>query len=368
MKCALLQRGLKTKWHAFRNIPKTYIKHNEHATLPYYDIHKIRDVTHIDNVKLLLICILLISHSFIFGRFYFFLINAYVVVLLFNTVIYVFSGGPRPPLCGSSIALRHTTVGRTPLDEWSARRTDLSSWQHTTLTRHRHPCPRLDSNPQSQQAMAPDRATSGIDSVSSSWQLAVILFSSYHVGEVLLLSWLSFLVRKIRKKVILFSSYNVGEVLLLSWLSFLVRKIRKKVILFSSYHVGEVLLLSWLSYLVRKFHNKVILFSSYHVGEVLLLSSLSFLVRNIRKKVILFSSYHVGEVLLLSWLSYLVRKFRKKVILFSSYHVGEVLLLSSWLSYLVRKFRKKVLLFSSYHVGEVLLLSWLSYLVGKFSL
>jgi len=117
MKCALLQRGLKTKWHAFRNIPKTYIKHNEHATLPYYDIHKIRDVTHIDNVKLLLICILLISHSFIFGRFYFFLINAYVVVLLFNTVIYVFSGGPRPPLCGSSIALRHTTVGRTPLDE-----------------------------------------------------------------------------------------------------------------------------------------------------------------------------------------------------------------------------------------------------------
>ena len=27
---------------------------------------------------------------------------------------------------------RRTTVGRTPLDEWSARRTDL--WQHTTLT------------------------------------------------------------------------------------------------------------------------------------------------------------------------------------------------------------------------------------------
>ena len=32
------------------------------------------------------------------------------------------------------------TLGRTPLDEWSARRRDI--WQHTTLTRDRHPCPR----------------------------------------------------------------------------------------------------------------------------------------------------------------------------------------------------------------------------------
>jgi hypothetical protein len=44
---------------------------------------------HIDNTKLLLICILLLSHSFIFFRIYFF-VNVYVVVLLFNTVIYVF--------------------------------------------------------------------------------------------------------------------------------------------------------------------------------------------------------------------------------------------------------------------------------------
>jgi len=27
-----------------------------------------------------------------------------------------------------------------------------STWQHTTLTTDRHPCPRWDSNPQSQQA------------------------------------------------------------------------------------------------------------------------------------------------------------------------------------------------------------------------
>jgi hypothetical protein len=44
---------------------------------------------------------------------------------------------------------RHTTLGRTPLDEWSARRRNLYL---TTLTRDRHPCPRRDSNPRSQQA------------------------------------------------------------------------------------------------------------------------------------------------------------------------------------------------------------------------
>ena len=47
---------------------------------------------------------------------------------------------------------RHTTVGRTPLDEWSARRRDLYLITHTTLTTDKRPCPRRDSNPQSQQA------------------------------------------------------------------------------------------------------------------------------------------------------------------------------------------------------------------------
>jgi hypothetical protein len=37
------------------------------------------------------------------------------------------------------------TLSRTPLDEWSVRRTDL--WQQTTLTRDRHPCLWGDSNP-----------------------------------------------------------------------------------------------------------------------------------------------------------------------------------------------------------------------------
>ena len=42
-----------------------------------------------DNMKLLRICILLLSHSLIFFRFYF-LINVYMVLLPFNNVIYVF--------------------------------------------------------------------------------------------------------------------------------------------------------------------------------------------------------------------------------------------------------------------------------------
>ena len=45
---------------------------------------------------------------------------------------------------------RRTTVGRTALDEWSARRRDLYLTTHTT--HNRHPCPRWNSNPQSQQA------------------------------------------------------------------------------------------------------------------------------------------------------------------------------------------------------------------------
>jgi hypothetical protein len=35
---------------------------------------------------------------------------------------------------------RRTTVGRTPLDEWSARRRD-PTWQHTTLTTDKHHAP-----------------------------------------------------------------------------------------------------------------------------------------------------------------------------------------------------------------------------------
>jgi hypothetical protein len=74
-----------------------------------------------------------------------------------NDVDRLFAFGPTAPPPPSQLARasftrfpdhtqRPTTVGRTPLDEWSARREDLY------LTTYRHPWSRCDSNPQSQQA------------------------------------------------------------------------------------------------------------------------------------------------------------------------------------------------------------------------
>jgi hypothetical protein len=47
---------------------------------------------------------------------------------------------------------QHTTVGRTPLDKWSARRRDLYLTTHSTHNRQTSLPPGRDSNPQSQQA------------------------------------------------------------------------------------------------------------------------------------------------------------------------------------------------------------------------
>ena len=49
----------------------------------------------------------------------------------------------------------HTTLGRTPLHDRSARRRHLYLTTHTTLTRDKHPFPRADSNAQPQQASGP---------------------------------------------------------------------------------------------------------------------------------------------------------------------------------------------------------------------
>jgi len=46
------------------------------------------------------------------------------------------SSGPGPPHCrGFTIVLKHTTVGRTPLGEWSDRRRDLYLTTHNTYKR-----------------------------------------------------------------------------------------------------------------------------------------------------------------------------------------------------------------------------------------
>jgi len=65
-------------------------------------------------------------------------------------------GGQGPPhYRGFTITLRHFTFGRTPLDEWSARRRDLYLTTHNTqTTTDRHPCPRRDSNPNPSKRIA----------------------------------------------------------------------------------------------------------------------------------------------------------------------------------------------------------------------
>jgi len=69
-----------------------------------------------------------------------------------------FSMAQQPPvghelliIKGLTVTRRHTTVGRTPLDEWSARRRDLYLKTHNTRNR-RISMPRRDSKAQSQQA------------------------------------------------------------------------------------------------------------------------------------------------------------------------------------------------------------------------
>jgi hypothetical protein len=52
-----------------------------------------------------------------------------------------------------------TKLCRTPLDVWSDRCRDLYLTTHSTLKRQKYPCPRWDSNPQSQQTSGLRAAT-----------------------------------------------------------------------------------------------------------------------------------------------------------------------------------------------------------------
>ena len=59
--------------------------------------------------------------------------------------------GPRFPHSADLDYHRHTTIGSTPLDKWSARRKRPLP-DNTQYSRDTHPCPRRDSNLQRQQA------------------------------------------------------------------------------------------------------------------------------------------------------------------------------------------------------------------------
>jgi hypothetical protein len=57
-------------------------------------------------------------------------------VLLFFSNDSTAPWGPRPPhYRGFTITIRHTTLGRTPLDKWSARRRDIYLTTHNTHNR-----------------------------------------------------------------------------------------------------------------------------------------------------------------------------------------------------------------------------------------
>jgi hypothetical protein len=67
--------------------------------------------------------------------------STFIIILPFDTIFFSPHGstapsGPEPPhYRGFTITLRHTTVGRTPLDKWSAWRRDLYLTTHNTHKR-----------------------------------------------------------------------------------------------------------------------------------------------------------------------------------------------------------------------------------------
>jgi hypothetical protein len=77
--------------------------------------------------------------------------------------LFIFNGskapwGPKPPHYRDfTITLRHITLGRTPLDEWSARRTDLYLTKHNTHKRDIHVTGGIRTHDPSKRAAADPR-------------------------------------------------------------------------------------------------------------------------------------------------------------------------------------------------------------------
>jgi len=65
--------------------------------------------------------------------------------------------GPKPPLWGTSITLKHNALARTPLDEWSARRRDLYLTTHISHKRDIHAPGRIRTRNPSKRATADPR-------------------------------------------------------------------------------------------------------------------------------------------------------------------------------------------------------------------
>jgi hypothetical protein len=81
-------------------------------------------------------------------------INFYEINIIIIIIYFLWHCSPARAMASSSTRIlyntqRRTIVGRTPLGELSARRRDLFLTTHNT--HDKHPCPRWDSNPRSQQ-------------------------------------------------------------------------------------------------------------------------------------------------------------------------------------------------------------------------
>ena len=84
---------------------------------------------------------------------------------------------PTPVMASSFLRFldhtRHTTAGRTPLDEWSARRRDLYLTTHNNHNRQTSMPPRWDSNPRSQQARG--RRPTSLDREAIGTSITIVL-------------------------------------------------------------------------------------------------------------------------------------------------------------------------------------------------
>jgi hypothetical protein len=100
--------------------------------------------------------------------------------------------GPRSPhYRGFMITLRHTTLGRTPLDEWSARRTDIYMKTQNTHNTQAPPGGLEPTIPASErsQTHALDRAATaigGLSSLRSKFKKPVPPETKVHINNILI--------------------------------------------------------------------------------------------------------------------------------------------------------------------------------------
>ena len=105
------------------------------------------------------------------------------------------SGIGPPSFRGFTITLRHTTLGWTPLYEWSARRRDLYPTTHTTSTRETMPTANFEppfpaSEPQQNHALDSGRWDRRRNNASSGFfPLAKTSMFCYVTGLIFLMIW-----------------------------------------------------------------------------------------------------------------------------------------------------------------------------------